>query len=110
MSVSYRVHGLVREAETGRALAGMLVRLYDKDVVLDDFLGETRSDEGGRFELTFTETQFRDVFETRPDLYLHVYDPSGRTLLHSSEGQVRFNARPEEFFEVLIRRQRVRES
>ena len=108
--MSYRVHGVVVEAESGRPLAGMLVRLYDKDVVLDDFLGETRSDDAGGFELGFTESQFRDIFETRPDLYLHVYDPSGRTLLHTSESQVRFNAQREEFFEVRIRRTRVRES
>lgn len=106
----FHVRGLVVEAETGRPLAGMLVRLYDKDVVLDDFLGETRSDEAGRFELSFTEAQFRDVFETRPDLYLHVYDPSGRILLENGEHQVRFGAQQEEFFEVRIRRTRVRES
>ena len=108
--MSFRVRGLVVEAETGRALAGMLVRLYDKDVVLDDFLGEARSDGSGHFELSFSEAQFRDVFETRPDLYLHVYDPSGRNLLHTSESHVRFNAQRDEFFEVRIRRTRVRES
>lgn len=108
--MSFRVRGSVVEHETGRPLAGMLVRLYDKDVVLDDFLGETRTDPAGRFELTFTETQFKDLLETRPDLYLRVYDPSGSRQLHSTEDEVRFNAGQDEFFEVRIVRKRVRES
>lgn len=108
--MSFRVHGCVVEHETGRPLEGMLVRLYDKDVVLDDFLGESRTGAGGRFELTFTEAQFKDVFEKRPDLYLHVYDPSGTRLLRSTEREVRFDAGREEFFEVRIDRGRIRES
>lgn len=108
--MSFRVHGCVVEAESGRPLAGMLVRLYDKDVVLDDFLGESRSGPDGRFELSFGEAQFRDVFEKRPDLYLRVYDPSGSQLLRSTEHEVRFDAGRDEFFEVRIDRTGVRES
>jgi hypothetical protein len=108
--MSFRVHGSVVEAETGRPLAGLLVRVYDKDVVLDDFLGESRTGANGCFELTFTEAQFRDVFEKRPDLYLHVYDPSGTRLLRSTEREVRFGAARDEFFEVRIERRRVREA
>jgi len=108
--MSFRVRGSVVEDETGRPLAGMLVRLYDKDLVLDDFLGEARTGPAGRFELTFTEAQFKDLFETRPDLYLRVYDPSASRQLHTTEEQVRFNAGQDEFFEVRITRERVRES
>ena len=108
--MSFRVHGSVVEHETGRPLAGMLVRVYDKDVVLDDFLGESRTTENGRFEVTFGEAQFRDVFEKRPDLYLHVYDPSGERLLQSTEREIRFAAGRDEFYEVRIVRGRVRES
>jgi hypothetical protein len=108
--MSFRVHGCVVEAATGRPLEGMVIRLYDKDVVLDDFLGESRTGASGRFELTFTEAQFRDVFEKRPDLYLRVYDPSGTHLLRTTEREVRFNAGRDEFFEVRIDRSRVRET
>lgn len=108
--MKFRVHGLVVESESGRPLAGMLVRAYDKDVVLDDYLGEARTGADGRFEVVFLEEHFKDVREKRPDLYLHVYDPSGATLLHTTEREVRFNADREEFFEVRIVRRRVRES
>jgi hypothetical protein len=106
----YHVRGSVLEDESGRPLTGPLVRLYDKDVLVDDFLGETRTDDGGRFELVFTEVQFTDLFETRPDLYLHVFDASGGRLLLSTEQQVRVDAEQEEFFELRIPRGRVLES
>jgi hypothetical protein len=108
--MSFRIHGSVFEDESGRPLAALLVRAYDKDVALDDLLGETRTDAGGRFEMVFTEARFKDVFETRPDIYLQVFDPSGAKLLHTTEREVRFNAGRDEFFEVRIARGHVFES
>jgi hypothetical protein len=108
--MSFQVNGAVVDDDSGRPLAGLRVRLYDKDLVLDDFLGEARTDAAGRFSLRFTEAQFRDLFEKRPDLYLHVYDASGRLCLESTENRVRFRAGQEEYFEVRIPRERLRES
>jgi hypothetical protein len=108
--MSFRVHGTVVEHETGRPLVGLLVRVYDKDVVLDDFLGEARTGPNGGFEVRFEEARFRDLFERRPDLYLHVFDPSGARLLQSTEREIRFGAGRDEFYEVRIVRGRVRES
>jgi hypothetical protein len=108
--MTFRVHGSVVEEETGRPLRGLLVRLYDKDVFADDFLGETRSGERGEFELRFEEAQFRDLFERRPDLYLLVYDARGGHVLHTTESEVRFDASRDERYEVRIPRERVRDS
>ncbi len=107
---SFRVHGSVVEDESGRPLAAMLVRVYDKDLALDDFLGEARTDDAGRFEVTFTDDHFKDLIESRPDLYLQVVDPRGIRLLHTTEDRVRFNAGHDEFFELRIARERVLES
>lgn len=102
--MSYRVVGSVIEAESGRPLEGLRVRAYDDDLVIDDYLGEARTDADGRFEIQFTEPQFMDVHETIPDVYLHVFDPSGGRLLLSTEDRVRVDAQLTERFELRIPR------
>lgn len=97
------VLGIVVEAESRRPLPGLRVRAFDKDLFRDDDLGEALTDAAGRFEIRFTEAQFRDFTETAPDLYLRIYDSTGR-LLHSTENAVRRNAGVRESFEVAIPR------
>jgi hypothetical protein len=99
-----RLYGSVVEEESGKPLAGLLVRAYDQDLVFDDHLGDTHTDAAGRFELAFSELQFRDLHETLPDLYLRIFDPSGERLLHSTERAVRKNAQVVERFEIRIPR------
>lgn len=94
--------GTVQELETGRPLANLLVRGWDKDLVFDDHLGDTRTDEAGRFELTFTDEPFRQVFDENPDLYLRIYDASGSRELHSTRASVRRNAGADEHYEIRI--------
>jgi Transthyretin-like family len=84
-----RVVGTVVEEESGRPLEGLVVRAYDKDILFDDKLGSVATNAKGEFELAYTETQFRDFNETQPDLYLKVFDASGRKLLLSTKKQVR---------------------
>lgn len=95
------VVGIVVEAESRKPLPGLRVRAFDKDWVLDDDLGDALTDVEGRFEIRFTEAQFRDFNETAPDLYIRIFDPSGK-LVHSTENAVRRNAGVREFFEVAI--------
>jgi hypothetical protein len=96
------VVGVVVEQESGRPLSGLRVRAYDQDLVFDDALGETRTDAAGRFEIVFTEAQFRDFTETAPDLYIRIYDATGTKLLHTTERAVRHNAGVREHFDVRI--------
>jgi hypothetical protein len=97
----YRIFGVVREAESGRPLAGLLVRAFDKDLFFDDTLGGATTDAAGRFEIDFTELKFRDGFELRPDIYLRVLSPDERLLVVTS---VRRDAKGDEDFEVRIPR------
>src|SRR5262245_8434179 len=98
----YRVTGSVLEDGSGRPLAGLLVRAFDKDLVFDDPLGDATTDAAGRFEVVFTEVQFRDHIETSPDLYVKVFDASGARLLHSTRRDVRRNVRGDENFEIRL--------
>lgn len=54
---------------------GVVVRLYDKDLVNDDFLGEAVPDADGVARFTFTEKDLRSAdspFERLGDLYFVV--------------------------------------
>ena len=99
-----RLHGSVVEEESGRPLEGLLVRAYDQDLVFDDHLGDTHTNAAGHFEIEYSEVQFRDLHETLPDLYLRIFDPSGKRLLHTTEREVRKNAQVLERFEIRIPR------
>jgi carotenoid cleavage dioxygenase len=110
VAMPFRIRGSVVEDESGRPLEGLVVRAYDEDILVDDFLGEARTDANGRFEVIFTEVQFMDLYETRPDLYLRVFDTSGAKLLRSTEDHVRSNAELTEAFEVRIPQARLSES
>ena len=102
-----RLYGTVIEEESGRPLEGLLVRAYDKDLLKDDHLGDTHTDAVGGFEITYTDVQFRDFHETLPDLYLRIFDASGKRLLHSTEDAVRRNVRGLERYEIRIPRDRL---
>lgn len=99
-----RVVGTIVEEESGRPLEGLVVRAYDKDLVVDDHLGDTRTNASGQFELAYSEAQFRDLNETLPDVYLRIFDATGKRLLHSTESAVRANAQVVERFEIRIPR------
>ena len=84
-----RVVGTVVEEESGRPLEGLVVRAFDKDILFDDKLGSVSTNAKGEFEISYTETQFRDFNETQPDLYLKVFDAGGKKLLLSTKKEVR---------------------
>ncbi len=98
----FRVGGVVREQETGRPLPGLVVCAFDKDLVKDDYLGETQRDESGSFEIRFTDADFKDALESRPDLYLCVFQPGTRVPVHDTSYAIRKNASDVEHYEIEI--------
>lgn len=104
------IQGLVREAETGIPLPGLFVKAYDKDLLFDDLLGSAFTGVGGSFEIVTEASDFRDLFERKPDLYLRIYAPDRETLLFSTKDAVRWNAGRYERFDVAIPRDRLGES
>jgi hypothetical protein len=95
------VTGTVRARESGRPLKGLAVRAFDQDMRSDDYLGRDTTDESGRYEIGFKAAAFRKLFESRPDLYVLVYDASGRELA-STKDSVRKNAGTVEEIDVEI--------
>lgn len=77
------VTGRVVSRQSQTAISGAVVRVYDKDVVSSDFLGEATTGADGRFSVTFGSDDFKGHvtgFEARPDIFVKVTNPAtGRT-------------------------------
>jgi 5-hydroxyisourate hydrolase-like protein (transthyretin family) len=94
------VKGRVMDAD-GEPVAGVLVRLYDKDRQYDDLLGAVTSDEDGLYEITYREQDFKEGLEPGADLYVTVEDVKGNELFRS-EDAVRFDAGKEEVIDITL--------
>ena len=99
----FRITGQVREEESGRGVSGLMIRAYDKDLIYDDLLGSTTTDENGRFKILYAEKDFRELFEKKPDIYLAIYAVPGRLILDTEEA-IRWNVDAHEHFEFEIDR------
>lgn len=75
------VKGRIIDRDGEAPVKGAEVEVYDKDMLLDDFLGTATADGEGRFQVDFTWAQFKDSpFEDRPDIFLKVRNPTtGKT-------------------------------
>ena len=75
------VLGRIVDRQKGSPVEGATVEVYDKDMLIDDYLGTATTDRDGRFEVDFTWAEFKDSpFEDRPDIFLKVLNPTtGKT-------------------------------
>jgi hypothetical protein len=78
------VHGRLRDTE-GKPLAGLRVRVFDRDRKFDDLLGETTTDDEGEFFVTYHDRDFNEIREANPELFVMVVDRRGRALFTSTE-------------------------
>ena len=100
MATEFKIHGVVREKESGQPLPRVQVRAYDRDLHFDDLLGETEADEHGRFVIAARERDFREFLDESPDVYFEVTLPDGRA--HSTRHDVRWNVGRVERFVVEV--------
>jgi len=99
---TFVARGVVVELETGRPLPELVVRAFDKDLLLDDSLGYTNTDAAGRFEIRFESERFRDFREERPDLFLRVFDKNGTRLLLETSDAIRWDAKLTEEYRLRV--------
>ena len=95
------IKGIVRRRENGKGIEGVLVEAYDADLFFDDKLGSAATDAAGAFEIRYRASDFRDLFEKRPDIYLQVRDRNGRQV-HSTKQRIRFNGSRIEHFLIAV--------
>ena len=71
------VKGRVVARDGGAPVKGAVVEVWDKDMLIDDYLGTATTDNDGRFEVDFTWAEYKDsLFDGRPDIFLKVRNPT----------------------------------
>lgn len=86
----------------GNGIPGLTVSLYDKDLVFDDYLGTRKTIDKGYFEFIYRKESFKNLFDSSPDIYLKVFDASGKKTLYSTKKAVKCNAGRTEVFNISI--------
>jgi hypothetical protein len=66
-------------------LEGMRVRVFDKDRIEDDLLGDEITDGSGEFRAIYHVRDFLDEEEKLPDLYVMVSDRTGKVVVVSEQ-------------------------
>ena len=99
-SDTWIVRGRVTDKE-GKGLSNLVVSVYDKDLIFDDELGQTETDDKGEYSLTYHTEDFRDLIEKKPDIYVKVLDQKGKTL-YTSKKKLRYEAGRVEIVNVQI--------
>jgi hypothetical protein len=87
--------------QKGKPLAGLRVRVLDREGKYQDLPGDTKTDEHGDFSVVYRAADFAGAGEKLPDLYVAVLDASGKTL-YSSRDHVRFEAGKSEYFAIRL--------
>jgi hypothetical protein len=91
----YRINGRVVDTDTGAGIAGLLVKAWDADLIVDDLVGSASTDARGNFFMAFSAAYFKELFvDRRPDLYFELYY-RGRCI-YSTEDRVTHNVEPGE--------------
>ncbi|MGM0506542.1 MAG: neuraminidase-like domain-containing protein [Bacteroidota bacterium] len=100
----WRVHGFVR-TESEKPAAGWMVRLYDRDLQMEEFLGEAETGPKGDYLIQYHPDAFGSNEKGGPDLVVRIFSPDGvehsaraaeRELVSIGEDQILFHAEPEE--------------
>lgn len=99
-SHQWLVFGQVLDS-AAQPVAGVQVRVFDRDRKYDDLLEVATTDEFGDFAVIYHQRDFAEVRENLPDLYVMVTD-NQENILFSSRDNVRYEAGRAEYFEIVL--------
>ncbi len=87
---AYTINGTVTDKQTGAGIPNLTVEAWDKDLVIDDLLGNTTTDDDGQFSLSFGKAHYSEIcLDRKPDVYFKVFREG--TLVASTEDSVLWN-------------------
>ncbi len=84
----FLINGRVLHPETGEPVAGMAVETINKDIKKHEVLGVDTTDHKGFFEISFSEEEFKERGEGRPEVLLRV-SADRKTSLHTTNEVVK---------------------
>jgi len=90
-ALAYSVTGTVRDFDSGAPLSHLKVRAYDKDFFRDQLLGDSSTDENGRYEIRFGREEFTGPLielERHPDLFVQVFDWQDKLIFSTEKSLV----------------------
>jgi len=97
----YIVQGTVKDGNA-RALAGLLVKAYDRDLRSESVLGESLTDAKGSYQIKYTPESFLSKEKKTVDLFLRVFAPGGTLVFETGFDRIIFNASDHETIDISI--------
>jgi hypothetical protein len=89
---NFHIKGRIIERKSGQGVKALRVEAWDKDLLIDDLLGTTKTDTDGAFEFKFDASYFRELFLDRsPDLFFKVFHQG--KLIRNTEDSVLWNTK-----------------
>ena len=94
MAVIYRTGGRVVDSATGQGVEGLRIEAWDKDLLFNDPLGNTVTDGQGCFQISYKESDFKDLFgDKSADLFFRVFKDG--VFIKSTEDSILWNVENE---------------
>ena len=106
-SQHFLINGTVLDEQTRHPIAGIYIEAWDKDLIYDDLVGATTTNQSGEFQFRFDDTYFQTLFlDRRPDIFFKILHNGA--VIKSTEDSVLWNvSKPNKPFELLINRSNI---
>ena len=100
-TMAFTIQG--RITQNSRAMAGITIRAYDRDLRTEQLLGSATTDTDGRYQIAYTRNQFRRADKTNADLDLRLFNAVGTPIKFAADRSLpRFNADPDEEINITL--------